>query len=130
MRPGSIILRLLAALRPGLALAAALSFVLSSMVSIHTAHALAGGHDRLVIEHAAPQGAASHCDQHEQQAPEAQKDKAFSCCAFACAPPVLVSQPPVFRDASRHGDPLAPATQAAILDRAIAGLFRPPRSLA
>ena len=123
MRSGSIILRLLAVLRRGLAMAAALSFVLSSMASIHTAHALAGGHVRVAIEAAPSQDMASHCDQHEQQAPEAQKDKAFSCCAFACAPPV-------FTGALRHGDVLAPATQAAILDRAIAGLFRPPRNLA
>ena len=130
MRPGSIILRLLAVLRRGLAVVAALSFVLSSMASIHTAHALAGGHDHMAIEAAQPQDTASHCDQHEQQAPEAQKDKAFSCCAFACAPPVLLNQPPVFTGALRHGDVLAPATQAAILDRVVGGLFRPPRNLA
>ena len=130
MRPGSIAPRLLAVLRPGLAMVAALCFVLSSMASIHTAHALAGGHDRALAQTAAQHDPASHCDQHEQQVPEAQKDRALSCCAFACTPLVVLGLPLAFFAAAAHGAviPLPPAQ--AVLDRQLAGLFRPPRPLA
>jgi hypothetical protein len=130
MRASSIAIRLFAAARRGLVLLAALSFVLSGMASVHTAHALSGGHDRTAVKALTQQDAAGHCDQHEQQAPEAKHDKAFSCCALSCAPPVVLSQPAIFGVSFRHGDVIPPPVQAAILDRAIDGLFRPPRIFA
>jgi hypothetical protein len=129
MRANSPAIRLLAAARRGLVLLAALSFMLSGMASIHTAHALSGAHDGRAAKAMAPHDAASHCDQHEQQAPEAKQDKAFSCCASACAPLVMLNQPPLLAAQLRHGEAILPPLQAAILDRAIAGLFRPPRNL-
>jgi hypothetical protein len=128
MRIVGTIRSLLAACRRGLVLLAALSFVLSGMASIHTAHAIAGGHD--VATAKSVNEAASHCDDHEQQAPEAKQDKAFSCCALACTPLMVLALPPAFVAAAAHGDviPLPPAQ--AVLDRQFAGLFRPPRILA
>jgi hypothetical protein len=126
MRIAGTIRSLLAACRRGLVLLAALSFVLSGMASVHTAHAIAGGHD---MPAATTSGeVSSHCDSHEQQAPEAKQDKTFSCCAFACTPFMVLSSPPAFVVAAAHGDviPLPPAQ--AVLDRQLAGLFRPPRS--
>jgi hypothetical protein len=129
MRDSSLAIRLLAALRRGLVLLAAISFLLSGMASIHTAHAVSGGHDVAPAKTAGQHDAASHCDQHEQQAPEAKQDKAFSCCASACAPLVMLNQPPLLAVQLRHGEAIVPPLHAAILDRAIAGLFRPPRNL-
>ncbi|MDF3075779.1 MAG: hypothetical protein K0S54_3446, partial [Alphaproteobacteria bacterium] len=117
-----------AVLRRGLVLLAALSFVLSGMASVHTAHAIAGGHDMPAAKTSGD--VSSHCDSHEQQAPEAKQDKQFSCCAFACTPLLVLTLPAAFAAAAAHGDviPLPPAQ--AVLDRQVAGLFRPPRSLA
>lgn len=128
MRIAGTLRSLLATCRRGLVLLAALSFVLSGIASHHTAHAIAGGHDMPAAKISGD--ISSHCDSHEQQAPEAKQDTQFSCCAFACTPLVVLGLPLAFLAAAAHGAviPLPPAQ--AVLDRQLAGLFRPPRPLA
>ena len=112
----------------GLVLLAAVSFVLSGMASIHTAHALSGGHDGIQSVPAQAEGGSDHCTSQEQPASKAQKDNNFSCCAFACAPPLLLNQPPGFALDVPAGGTVLPAPQHLILSRTIALPFRPPRS--
>ena len=118
---------LFAALRRALVLLAALSFVLSGMSSLHTAHAMAGGQDMHASETAAPVDAASHCDSNEQPAPEAAPDGALSCCVVACAPAVMLPVLPQALIALPAGSLFILPPPQPVLDRQLAGLFRPPR---
>lgn len=133
MRATALFTRTIAACRRGLVLVAALSFVLSGMASIHTAHALSGGHDGM--QHDGMQSVSAqaevgtdHCASQNQPASKAQKDGNFSCCALACAPPLLLNQPPGFALDAPTGTTMLPALQHLILSRDIALPFRPPRS--
>lgn len=130
MRATALVTRTIVACRRGLVLLAALSFVLSGMASIHTAHAIAGGHDLPAAKSMAQDGLASHCDSHEQQGPETKENKQFSCCAFTCAPLMVLATASGFAMSPAHGDIIIPLSERLVLDRQIAGLFRPPRSLA
>ncbi len=129
MRASALLPRTLADFRRGLALLAALSFVLSGMASIHTAHALSGGHAAPhALSLAAPAAAAdAHCDDHQKPASDARQEGKFSCCAFACAPLLVLNQTPTLPLLAIHGDSAPPSPQRLVLPRNPSGLFRPPR---
>jgi len=125
MRATALVTRTLAAGRRGLVLLAALSFVLSGMASIHTAHALSGGHDKA---HAMPAAAADeHCDPQNQPAADTKQDGKFSCCAFACAPLLVLNQSQALPLVAVHGAAVRPPPQRLVLSQSPDGLFRPPR---
>lgn len=128
MRATAFFTRTIAACRRGLVLVAAFSFVLSGMASVHTAHALSGGHNGMQSVSAQAEVSTDHCASQNQPASKAQKDGNFSCCAFACAPPLLLNQPPGFALDAPTGTTMLPAPQHLILSRNIALPFRPPRS--
>jgi hypothetical protein len=128
MRAAALFTRTIVACRRGLVLLAALSFVMSGMASIHTAHALSGGHDGIQSVSAQAEVGTDHCASQNQPASKAQKDGNFSCCAFACAPPLLLNQPPGFALDAPTGTTMLPTLQHLILSRNIALPFRPPRS--
>ncbi|MGE0155270.1 MAG: hypothetical protein AB7F36_13275 [Reyranellaceae bacterium] len=127
MSAAAISRSLFAALRRALVLLAALSFVLSGMSSLHTAHAMAGGHDLHASATAPPVDAASHCDSHDRQAPEAAPDGGLSCCAVACAPAVVLPALPQALIGLPGGSLFILPPVQPVLDRQLAGLFRPPR---
>jgi len=128
MRATALFTRTLAAGRRGLVLLAALCFVLSGMASIHTAHALSGGHD---AAHAMPAATAdAHCDPQNQPAADTTQDGKFSCCAFACAPLLVLNQTPTLPLLAIHGESAPPSPQRLVLPRNSSGLFRPPRATA
>lgn len=129
MRAAAISLSLFAGLRRGLVLLAALSFVISGVSSIHTAHAMAGGHDTHLGKPALHMDSATHCESHDQSAPEAKKEGTFSCCAFACAPAIALPAVPQMFGVSPAGSSYVAYPQRPVLLAQIAGLFRPPRNL-
>ncbi len=114
----------------GLAMVAALCLVLSGMASIHTTHALAGGHDMVgghAMAHAAPQIASDcHADDGAGTS-DMRSDPTFSCCAVACAPLMVLTQAPDFAAAVDHGPAFIAAPPPQVVTRALAGPFRPPR---
>jgi len=129
MRATALLPRTLAAFRRGLAMLAALCFVLSGMASIHTAHALSGGHDAAhALSLAAPAAAAdAHCDDHQKPASDAKQEGKFSCCAFACAPLLVLNQTQALPLVAIHGEAVLPPPQRLVLSQTPSGLFRPPR---
>lgn len=125
MRAAALFTRTIVACRRGLVLLAALSFVMSGMASIHTAHALSGGHD---AAHAMPAAAAdAHCDPQNQPASDTKQDGKFSCCAFACAPLMVLNQVQALPLLAIHGEAVLLPPQRLVLSQTPSGLFRPPR---
>jgi hypothetical protein len=125
MRATALLTRTIAAGRRGLVLLAALCFVLSGMASIHTAHALSGGHD---AAHAMPADTGDgHCDNQNKPAADATQDVKFSCCAFACAPLMVLNQTQGLPLLAIHGEAVLPPPQRLVLSQSRSGLFRPPR---
>jgi hypothetical protein len=119
----------LAVFRRALVLLAALSFVLSGTASVHTAHAISIGQEALfaAASPSADEVATESCDSHDRKAPTSKQVKSFACCAFSCAPLMVLQQSPVVFVTALHGEVVAPLPQQAVMARIISGLFRPPR---
>jgi len=113
-----------------LAMLAALCLIASGMASIHTTHALAGGHDMVgghEMAHAAPQASSDCHAQGDAGASDTRPDQSFSCCAIACAPLMVLTQTPDFAAAADHSPAFIAAPPPQVISRALAGPFRPPR---
>ena len=125
MRATALFTRTFAAGRRGLVLLAALCFVLSGMASHHTAHALSGGHD---APHPMPADTGDgHCDTQNKPAADTKAAGKFSCCAFACAPLLVLNQTPDLPLVATHGENVQPTPQRLVLSQSPSGLFRPPK---